>query len=387
VQWVSAVSATSSFDEARGELESCLERELVGTPDLICLFLSPELASGYARIVRWIRDRFTRVQLFGGVVPGVIGAGREIHPGPGISLTAAVLPGCNVQPLRVPAMRPGARLELDAQLVEHAGPHWILLSDAHSIDTEALLRELDQRHPSGVRAGGMISDPLRRAPTCFFLNERVYGDGAVGISLGGNLAARVLLAEGCEPLGEPLIVMGVHENVVSRFDRGPATEVLAEILRTLDEPTRVRADRGLCLGIQAGPHDPRDERVRFVMRGLLGISQSPSGLAVAAVPKLHEIVQLHVATAEVAHAELEAQLREFMRNQKEPMAGLWFRSTGRSEAFYGTSGHETSLVQSVLGPHAIGGCFCNGEIAPLNGRSHLNGFSSAIVAFRPARGS
>jgi len=92
---------------------------------------------------------------------------------------------------------------------------------------------------------------------------------------------------------------------------------------------------------------------------------------------------LHVAEAETAHEALEERLRAYAMRSSEPLAGLCFRSAGRTPSFYGSPDHESRVVRDLVGPSSLGGCFCNGEIAPLDGLMYVHGFTSAIVTFRP----
>ena len=68
-----------------------------------------------------------------------------------------------------------------------------------------------------------------------------------------------------------------------------------------------------------------------------------------------------------------------------PAGALLFSCTGRGAGLFGRPDHDTGLFEDALGPAALGGFFCNGEIGPVGGRTFLHGYTSAFALFRPAR--
>jgi small ligand-binding sensory domain FIST len=58
---------------------------------------------------------------------------------------------------------------------------------------------------------------------------------------------------------------------------------------------------------------------------------------------------------------------------------------GRGAGLFGVPDHDTSLFVEQLGPAALGGFFCNGEIGPVGGTTFLHGYTSAFAIFREPR--
>jgi small ligand-binding sensory domain FIST len=52
---------------------------------------------------------------------------------------------------------------------------------------------------------------------------------------------------------------------------------------------------------------------------------------------------------------------------------------------FGKPNHDSGLFLDAFGPTPMGGFFCNGEVGPVGGKTHLHGYTSAFVLFRPAR--
>jgi small ligand-binding sensory domain FIST len=103
---------------------------------------------------------------------------------------------------------------------------------------------------------------------------------------------------------------------------------------------------------------------------------------------LHPVqaVQFVLRDAQAAEADLKRMLDGRSRAGREPPAGaLLFSCTGRGSGLFGRADHDTSLFEEKLGPAALGGFFCNGEIGPVGGTTFLHGYTSAFALFRERR--
>jgi small ligand-binding sensory domain FIST len=48
---------------------------------------------------------------------------------------------------------------------------------------------------------------------------------------------------------------------------------------------------------------------------------------------------------------------------------------------FGVRNHDATLAQRYLGPLALTGFFCNGEIGPVHNRSFVHGYSASLALF------
>jgi small ligand-binding sensory domain FIST len=62
-------------------------------------------------------------------------------------------------------------------------------------------------------------------------------------------------------------------------------------------------------------------------------------------------------------------------------AGLLFTCTGRGRRMFGSPDHDTGVVEEQLGPMALAGAFCAGEIGPVGGRNFLHSFTASLALF------
>jgi small ligand-binding sensory domain FIST len=126
----------------------------------------------------------------------------------------------------------------------------------------------------------------------------------------------------------------------------------------------------------------------FLVRNLVGVDPQSGAIGTAALLHKNAVVQFHLRDAETSAADLHALLQDHaLRHRATPsVAGLLFSCLGRGQALYGQPDHDSSMVRELLGARLpIVGFFGNGEIGPVAGRTHMHGYTSSLMLFRPAR--
>ena len=137
MEWASAASNKENLEESlnlccgiiRDSLDMC-------DPDLVTVFVSYHHSDMYDVISSKISEQLHSKHIIGCSAGGVIGSGIEIENQPGISMTAGILPGVELQPFHIlqeqmPDMDAGP--EQWESLVKnnpHDGPEFILLTDS-----------------------------------------------------------------------------------------------------------------------------------------------------------------------------------------------------------------------------------------------------------------
>src|SRR5215470_15733436 len=102
MEWASSASDHEHLDEAVKRAADDVRARLGGAaPDLIVAFVSAHHAAGFARLPGLVAAELGAGQLIGCSAGGVIGGGREIEQRPGVSLTAARLPGVSIHPFHL----------------------------------------------------------------------------------------------------------------------------------------------------------------------------------------------------------------------------------------------------------------------------------------------
>lgn len=282
---------------------------------------------------------------------------------------AASLPGVHIEVTRIDDMRQRRALPSLPTRAD-APPQWIVLSDPQSVDTEAVLSQLDRLFPGSTTVGCLATDLRSPDSTALFDGRHVYTSGGLAVGLSGSLSVRSRVISGCRPIGQPLIVMNTQDHVITHFDRGPAARVVQDLVESLPSAERERMSTSLCLGLQRKDDPSVGTTPGFVMRSLLGVDGK--GVAVADTPQELQVVQFHLRDEEF----FRESYREAMTDPITGAVGaLMFRSSGLP-----------APGDSALDSLPVSTCISNGEIAPSSGCTRLHGLVSALAFFGPPGG-
>jgi small ligand-binding sensory domain FIST len=396
MKWASAISEAPSLAAAVDEAAERVRAELGGArADLVVAFVAREYEAGYPDVPRQIAAHFPGALLVGCSAGGVIGAGREVEERGALSLTVASLPGVSLAPFAVEDMAGEAEGEGEACADEVAGwhrrvgvaaeaqPHFIVLVDPFTCDADALAGGLDAAYPEGRKVGGLASGGRFPGGNALFLGERVLRAGAVGLALSGNVAVETIVAQGCRPVGAPLVITRCEDNLILELGGRPPIDVVRALYESLDERDRELCRHSLFLGIEMKGDQLEFHAGDFLIRNLLGMDHETGALAVGALPRLYQAVQFHLRDARTAAEDLTALLDRYRREHEAPPRGaLLFSCLGRGRHLYGRADHDTGLFAELVGRVPLGGFFCNGEIGPVGGTTFVHGYTSSFGLFR-----
>ena len=395
MRWASAVSSNSDIGEAVAECARSILQDLAGQPaDLLVVFASAGYGPDQARLPDLVLSTMSPPQggaLIGCSAGGVIGGGHEIEAARGLAIAAASLPGVRISgfhiendDLPIPDEGPEKWEELVGVKAAER-PHFVIAADPFSIRAESLLAGLDFAYPTAVKVGGLASGAARPGGHALFLGDTAHGSGAVGVAMSGNIQIGTVVAQGCRPIGEPLVVTRGHGNVLLELGGRPALTVLGELVKSLSAEDRALVSHSLFIGIVMDPLTETPAQGDYLIRHIVGIDRDGGALGIAA--DLHEgqTVQFHLRNASTAAYDLEAALALHGAGRSLPdgSGALMFSCLGRGRHLYGRPDHDSDMVRGRFGAVPITGFFCNGEIGPVAGTSYLHGYTSALGIFTP----
>jgi small ligand-binding sensory domain FIST len=389
MKWASALSERPSLGDAVDEAAARLRADLDAAPDLVCAFVSAQTASGATpELGEALSEAFPGALVFGCTGGGVIGAGHEVEDAPALSLTAARLPGVSLAPFHL-----GQALDPDAPkitaahvgLPQGADCALLVLADPFTSDTQRLLGALDAAFPTARKVGGLASGGRFPGSNALFLGEDTHRHGAVGVALSGDVRVDTLVAQGCRPIGHPMVVSRCDDNVIHELDNRTPIEVLRELHEELNEQDRQLFRHSLFVGLEMDEQSMQF-RAEFLVRNLVGVDQKTGALAVGQKMRPWQVVQFLLRDARAAEIDLRAHLDRYREGGGEKPAGaLLFSCLGRGKGLFGKPDHDTGLFQQRIGQVPLGGFFCNGEIGPVGGTTFLHGYTSAFGLFRKKR--
>jgi len=393
MRWASSVSVEGSLaaavDECCGAIESQLDSRAA---DLVIVFPTIHHRTRLDRVVDLVGARLPARVTIGCAAGGVIGGGREVEQESGFAVTAALLPGVDVRPIHIDASAVPDPDDLPAW-VDCVGvppdlaPHFVLLPDPLTCDSGALLRGIDRAYPFGRKIGGLASAGREPGQNVLYLDGQVHRSGMVGVALTGDLVVDTVVAQGCRPIGQPMFVTRSDENLVLELDGRSAIDVLRDVYEQLSAADQQLARHSLFLGIVMTENRQEYRQGDFLIRNLMGADASRGAVAVGAVLRDNAVVQFHLRDAATSAADLEALLARYRASERStrPAGALLFSCLGRGVQLYGRPDHDSEMFRRLVGDVPLGGFFCNGEIGPVQGATHLHGYTSAFAVFRSGR--
>ncbi len=380
MKWAAALAEAGRLEDAFEEAAESLVADLDGTrADLLFAFASGEYAGHFGRLHACARATFPGATLVGCSAGGVIGGAIEVERRPALALAAASLPGVQITPFHVGADGAADRLTAAAR----GRPNLVLLPDPFSFRVEEVLRGLDSAMPGAVVVGGLASGAAFPGGNALFVGDAIYEEGAVGVALDGNIQLETVVAQGCRPIGAPMFVTRADGNLVHELDGTPAVEVLESLYSELPARDQSLFRASLFIGLAMDERRQVYGQGDYLVRNLVGIESRTGALAIGARVHPNTVVQFQLRDAATSAADLDELLAA--RDGEPPAGALLFSCMGRGELLYGRPNHDAELFRERVGAVPLGGFFCNGEIGPVGGRTHLHGYTSAFALFRPRR--
>jgi small ligand-binding sensory domain FIST len=378
-------AAVSTEEDTRAAAEEVAERVragLAGAPaDVAFLFLSPEHAGEAEAAAAAVMDLLQPGALAGATGEAVIGTGRELEGVPAMSLLAMSLPGgrARVHHLSVRETGDGPAVEMPAELLPAPGEPMLLIADPYSFPADAFLEGVEGRFQGAVAVGGLASGGAGPGEHAFICGRRVMRHGAVAVTVEGDVRLRVLVSQGCAPVGPEMVITSAEGNIIHELAGRPAYERLTDIVAGLDDHGRDLVQRGLLAGLVIDENRAEYGSDDYLMRAVMGGDADQGSLVVGDTVRVGQTFRFHARDAESADADLRATLRHHAENGERLQAGLLFACNGRGSNMYADSDHDAGAVADELGPIPLAGMFCSGEIGPVGGHTFLHGFTATMA--------
>ncbi|MBI3289740.1 MAG: FIST C-terminal domain-containing protein [Elusimicrobia bacterium] len=318
---------------------------------------------------------------------GVIAGRREVEMEPAVSILAMRLPGVRIQPFAIsPAelsgFAGGEDLIAELDLYPNESPKFLLLGDPMSADPERAAALFNEAYPGAPVLGGMASGPVLHKPSWMLLGASVLRQGLAGVALMGPVDVQTVVAQGCRPIGEPLIVTKAEGNVLRELGGRSPLEVLRETLSHCSAEDQRLARSSLFAGLVMNERRSDFRRGDFVIRNLLGYDQESGSLVLGAHLRLGQTLQFQLRDARTSDQDFAALLGALPEADSSPHGALLFSCCGRGKGLYGEPDHDATLVQSLRGPMPLAGFFANGEFGPVGGRNFVHGYTSSLVLIK-----
>lgn len=332
-----------------------------GRPGMAVLFTSGPHVGQAPRIARAVREGLSPATLLGCTAGGTMANRQEIEEGPSIVLFTAQIDGA--RPLRLDSPRLPDDLPTGSSVV--------LVADPFSFNATSLTASV---RPDLTVVGGLASASARPGGNHLALDDATFTNGAVALVLPVDADARSVVATGCRPVGNPMVVTDSEDNRIRSLAGRPAMERLASLLSSADEVTADRIRRGLHLGVVFDERREAFGAGDFLIRSIIGADQAAGALVVSDTVPIGTTVQFQVRDAEAASVDLSDRLSGLSAG-----AALAFTCNGRGSHLFGSPGHDADHLVDGLDTTAVAGMSCAGEIGPVGRVHHIHGFTASVL--------
>ena len=387
-------AAEAATDQALAELGT-------DDPDLACVFVTGE-AGDVEDALLGARKRTGARVVVGCNAGGVIGAGRGVEAQPAVSVWVAALPGVNLRPFHLDVVRvaadadgadgtaggtphamPSALAVVGMPRREDADRVAVVLADPWTFPADAFIDRSTDALAALPLVGGLAAGSGARGSTRLLLDGRVHERGAVGVVLAGPVEVRIVVSQGCRPVGPAMTVTAADGNALLGLAGASALTKLAGVLAAMAPADLALARDLLQVGIARDEYLDDPGLGDFLVRGVVGVDQDRGAVLIGDVVQVGQTVQMHVRDPGTAATDLVDQLAGLRADADfGPAQGaLLFSCTGRGRALFPDSDHDVTAVRAALGLEAVTGFFAAGEIGPVGGRNHLHGFTASLAVF------
>lgn len=378
------------FDEAGLQKWAADLRAQLAAPqvNLGLVFMSPRFFPQAKQVLEILRLHAKIPLLVGCSSQSLIANGEELEENPGLTLGLYALPGAELKAFYFAqeqveeANGPGYwRLETGIEPEQTNG--WLAFIDPFHLDSEAWLHTWNEAYAPLPVMGGLASGDFTEQRTQIYLNENVYEEGGVAISVGGDVKLAGVISQGCTPIGETWTLTRVEDNIIHEIGNRPAYKVLEETFNRLSPAEQRIARNNLFVGLVVNEYLEDFHRGDFLIRNLLVVDPQSGSIAVGAFPRAGQTMQFQRRSAAAAMEDMDELLdRAAKQLGGAPIYGACLCScNGRGLGLFGRPNHDANCVQKRFGPIGLAGFFCNGEIGPIGEKNFLHGFTASLALF------
>jgi len=378
----SAISSHPDTRTAGLEISAILEKALDGTrAGAVVVLATFHHGRNFDAIAGILNDTLSPRALIGGTARNVFTENPVSSDRCGLS--AFVIAGEEVR-ARACALdwsRGPAELNTSAQwhALLHTGPDHagvLLLADPFSSAPEPILSAMDGAD-LGALGGGLLSGSTLPGGNLMIANGTTINSGIVGIGFGGDFTCDSVMSSGCRPIGRPMVITEVRDDLIVSLGGRPAAEVARESMLALDEKARANFAHGLRIGIVIDEYASMHGQGDFLIRRVLGVDRRDGALQVSQRLNAGRTIQFQLVDHETGSNDLQLALDAHTLGEDRILGAIMSASTARSPM-----DSEIPLLRNDRPDMALCGMTSIAEFGNADGVSRLQGGFNSTLLFK-----
>ncbi len=352
--------------------------------ELVLVFVSPRFAEHSGLLLSLIKDELGPNLVAGCTSTSLISNAIEHESVEGFSIGLYHLPGSQLKPVYFSQrdVESGGKPSFWQQHNEVEETNgWIVFADPFHLDLETWLNQWNRTYPGIPILGGLATGSHGENRTEIFLNDQVFSQGGIGISISGETQIRSVISQGCTPIGDAWIVTKASQNILYGLGNRKAYDVLLETVDQLPKNLAHQVQGNLFVGLVIDEYHEDFQRGDFLVRNLLGADQEEGAIAIGALPRMGQTVQFQLRSPESARQDLKRRLEDTQKSLADEVihGGLLCTCNGRGKRLFGTANNDASHVSEAFDHLGLVGFFCNGELGPVGELNFLHGYTASVA--------
>lgn len=352
------------------------------------VFMAPRFWPHAPAVLEIVRVHARVPLLLGCSGASLVAGNEEVEERPGVALALYDLPGAELKAAHFTQRDVEQDGDADfwhqrTEVSPDDTNGWLVFADPFQMDCESWMRQWNEAYSGLPVVGGLASGKPSEPGTELYLNGEVFDEGAVALSVGGEVALASVVSQGCTPIGETWTLTRVERNLIHGIANRRAYDVLADTWNKLSDAEKKKTQGNLFIGLVINEYLDDFHRGDFLIRNLLGADPASGIVAVGAFPRLGQTIQFQRRDAAAATEDLSALLRHAKTRfaSRTIYGGCLCCCNGRGRGLFDEPHHDARMIQRALGPMGMAGFFCNGEIGPVGQRSFLHGYTASLALF------
>lgn len=382
----------------------------ISPPDLAVAFFGASHVPHAETLSAILRERLEPTCLIGVSSGGVIAGPSEFERAPsGLSLLTFTFPQARLTPFHTNTLpAPDDSAEGLAAMAQSIGlsstsKGILLFTEPSSLALSQLVPVMGRAAATfGASLIGGVASASKSVGDRLILNDRIFDEGGVGVTLDGDFVLDTAVSQGTSPIGPNLVITRAKGGMIFELGGKPAIDAIREAIAELPADRKDRLSGGLFIGRAVDEYKDRFGRDDFVMRKITAVRPEEGAIVLDDIFRTGQTVRLHVRDAKSAHEDLQLILLQ-QQLKGRPEGGILITNNTRGQRLFPVANHDAEMVSRAFAPQAagefkakggrayepgephtipLGGFFAESEIAPAGGETQVHSQSAVLAMFR-----